>query len=377
LRQKQKVEQNLQGTSYDTFIDGIVSPQTKVGYKNALIRYMKHLKMTEVDNLLLNQDPRFIESQIIKYIKALKEEGVAYSTMKFLIAPIFTFYQLNNVLLNRRIVSRYLGEFKRVVKDKPYSTEQIQTALTNADPRMRMMILILCSTGCRIGSLTDLNLGNLTKIPEVGLYRITFYEGTNNEYYTFCTRECATTGIDAYLEFRRRCGERLEFDEDTQQWKPEDTPLFRTRFDYSDSLQAKYPQRMNTYSIRTALTTHMTKCGIRHYEHSIAPKPLNRIRKSIPLSNGFRKRVISIFIKAQLSHEIRELIVDHDTHLDQNYYRPSEEQVLHEYMKAEEFLTIDPTLRLANENKILRIEASKVDGVLTELAEIRQQLGLE
>jgi hypothetical protein len=58
-----------------------------------------------------------------------------------------------------------------------------------------MIILILSSTGCRIGALPSLTLGNLTKIPAYNLYKITFYEGTNNEYYTFCTREAAQTGI--------------------------------------------------------------------------------------------------------------------------------------------------------------------------------------
>jgi hypothetical protein len=122
---------------------------------------------------------------------SLRENGESYSTMQFLIAPIFTFYQLNDVVLNRKKVSRYLGEYKRIVKDGAYNTGQIGAALQNADARMRMIILILGSTGARIGSLSSLVLGNLTKIPQYNLYKIVFYEGTNNEYYTFTTRECA------------------------------------------------------------------------------------------------------------------------------------------------------------------------------------------
>jgi site-specific recombinase XerD len=364
----------LQGISYRNFIDAIHSPQTKIGYNNALKRYMNHLKMTDVDNLLLNSNSKAIEAQIIDYIMSLRQDGISYSTIRFLIAPIFTFYQLNDVVLNRKKVSRYMGEFKRVVKDKPYSTEQISQMLQNADQRMRMMILILCSTGCRIGSLADLTLGNLTRKPEYGLYKITFYEGTNNEYYTFCTRECAATGIDPYLEFRNRCGEHLSFDERSQQWTPNNTPLFRTQFDHSDSLQARQPKPISIHSLRTALASHLTKCGIRHYEHPLAPKPLGRIRKSIPLSNGFRKRVISIFIEAQLSHEIRELIVDHDTHLDQNYYRPSEDQVLAEYLKAEQMLTIDPTLKMQQEIQTLRVEKSKMEQVLDRINKLEDKI---
>jgi hypothetical protein len=126
--------------------------------------------------------------------------------------------------LNRRRVSRYLGEFNRVVKDSAYTTEQIQQMLQNADQRLHCIILILCSTGCRIGAIPSLTLGNLTKIPNYNLYKIVFYPGTNNEYYTFCTREAATTGIEKYLNYRKRLGEELSFNQDTNRWEPEDAP---------------------------------------------------------------------------------------------------------------------------------------------------------
>jgi hypothetical protein len=71
--------------------------------------------------------------------------------------------------------------------------------------------------------------------------------------------------------------------------------------------------------------------------------------------------VISTFIEAGLNHEIRELIVDHNTQLDQNYFRPSEEQVLREFLKAEQMLTVDPSARLAQQVQTLKIEKSKME----------------
>lgn len=119
-------------------------------------------------------------------------------------------------------------------KREEYTIENIRQALQNADQRMRMIILLLASTGCRIGALPGLTLGNLTKIPGYGLYKITFYEGTNNEYYTFCTSEAAQTSIDPYLLYRQRCGEKLSFNQDLNRWEPEDTPLIRLSFDSTD-----------------------------------------------------------------------------------------------------------------------------------------------
>jgi hypothetical protein len=72
------------------------------------------------------------------------------------------------------------------------------------------------------------------------------------------------------------------------------------------------------------------------------------------------------------------MLVDHKGgYLDESYLRLSEEEILSAYMKAEPFLTIDPNVRLTNENKTLRIEVSKVDGVLARLAEMEKKIGLE
>jgi hypothetical protein len=123
---------------------------------------MNHLRLTNVDYLLNNTtSPKPIEAQLIYFIMALRQNDISYGTIKVLIAPIFTFYQLNDVLLNRKKVHRYLGEYRKIVKGKAYSTEQIQQALQNADHRMRMILLIFVSTGCQIGALPSLN-NNMT-----------------------------------------------------------------------------------------------------------------------------------------------------------------------------------------------------------------------
>jgi hypothetical protein len=371
----------LTGEAYNHFINAIKSPATRVGYEGSLKRYLNFLRLTEVDGLLVHvSNPRYIESQIIDYIMSLRQGGISYATIQYLVAPIFTFYQLNDIILNRKKVSRYLGEYKRVVRDQAYTTEHIQTALQNADQRMRMIILLISSTGARIGSLPGLTLGNLTKLPDHGLYRVTFYEGTNNEYYSFTTRECAATGIDTYLQYRQRCGEKINFKIDLQRWEPDDTPLIRHQFDVNDILQVRYPRPVILNTLRKGLEAHLVKCGLRQVEHPIANNTSNpnhstkRVRKSISLSTGFRKHVISTFIEAELNHEIRELLVDHATQLDQHYFRPTEDKVLAEYLKAEPLLTVDPAMRLEQENRKLKAEKNEWDELRKEIDQVKALL---
>lgn len=83
---------------------------------------MIYIKVRELDSLLETNSAKIIESQLIDYIMSLRQDGISYFTIKYLLAPIFTFYQLNDVTLNKKKVFRYLGEYKRVVKDKAYTT---------------------------------------------------------------------------------------------------------------------------------------------------------------------------------------------------------------------------------------------------------------
>jgi integrase len=145
----------------------------------------------------------------------LRSEGIAYATICFLVTPVLTFYQLNDVILNRRKVSRYFGEYKKVVKDRAYTGEEIYKALQTADLRMKVIILLMSSGGQRIGSLAELTLGNLTYIESYGIFKVIVYEGTNSEYYTFTTRETANA-IFEYLSYRQRSGERINFNEETK-----------------------------------------------------------------------------------------------------------------------------------------------------------------
>ncbi len=287
-----------EGKSYKNFINAIKSPATKLVYRNSLRRYLNYRKITNVEDLLIDAvSPRIIESQIVDYIMSLREDGLAYATIQGVVAPILTFYALNDVVLNNRKITRYYGEYKRIVKDRAYTAEEIHRALQTADLRMKAIILLMTSTAERIGSLCDLTLGNITKIEDYGIYKVTVYEGTNNEYYSFTTRECAAA-LDDYIRYRQRCSEKISFNNETGKWEPSWVPLIRQQFDEDDVLKARQVKPLNTPALRRVLTSHLVRCDLRTMEHPTGDNPnmIKRCRKSIALGNGFRKFAISSFI---------------------------------------------------------------------------------
>ena len=64
------------------------------------------------------------------------------------------------------------------------------------DIRSRVIILLMTSTGMRIGALPDLRLSDIKKMDEFGLYLVYVYsQSKKDRYYTFTTPECAKAMI--------------------------------------------------------------------------------------------------------------------------------------------------------------------------------------
>lgn len=88
-----------------------------------------------------------------------------------------------------------------------YTKEEIAKLLSLADLRDRCMILLMASSGIRVGAIPSLRISSLLKLDE-GVGFLTVYPGTKHSYVTLVTSEFLTT-IEEYLEFRRRQGERV------------------------------------------------------------------------------------------------------------------------------------------------------------------------
>jgi integrase len=227
----------LVGRAYQNFINSLSSPDSRQQYVYILKKYMDFLGAKDVDELI-KQDPRVIEQQIIDFMISL--QGLSRVTKSLRLAAVVAFYSINDVTLNRKRLSKFLGPKQRTLKDRPYTLEEISKMLNVSDERMRVIVLILACTGMRLGGLAGLKVGNIQKIEEFQLYRVTVYEGSSEEYVCYTTPEAASA-VDFYLDLRQRCGEKLG----------SDSPLIRKEFDRLDPMSVYYPKpiRVRSYDI--------------------------------------------------------------------------------------------------------------------------------
>ena len=332
-------EPTLTGIPYRIFIEGLKSAVTKAAYTFALQKYMKYLKIDNPDDLLKYQDnSKFIQNQIIDYLISLKNSPISlrYATRSQYLAAIMTFYDLNEVILNKKKIYRYLGEEERPIENRGYTTEEITKMLEVCDERVKALILFLASTGVRIRAIVDLKLQDLVSIPTYDLYQVKVYSDSKESYFTFSTPEAAKA-INTYLSYRERYGEKLT----------SKSPLFRDQFDRNDPASIHNVKPLKLRAVERLISRTIEKSGLRtverqtelHNEHG-------KVRKNVRLTTGFRKFFDTQLIYADVKPVIKEMFMGHSIGLDDHYFKPGENDVLQEYLKAVDHLTINEENRL-------------------------------
>ena len=164
----------------DLFFHSLKSKETRMKYSSYLKKY---LEITGIENPLSERDPRLIERQIIDFIIKMKKEDKNWGAIHNYVAMILSFYKINDVILNTTKISRFMPEQRKVKKDRGYTHEEISKMLEIADERMRVVILLLASTGMRIGGIPSLRIRNVDE------NKVTIYENAKEEYFTFITPE--------------------------------------------------------------------------------------------------------------------------------------------------------------------------------------------
>ena len=78
------------------------------------------------------------------------------------------------------------------------------------------------------------------------------------------------------------------------------------------------------------LSSLTIRSGVRQVNHNAT----GRESQPVPLAHGFRKFFTTELINAKVNPEIREMLLGHSIGLAGAYYKPTEDEMLDEYMKS-------------------------------------------
>lgn len=365
---KQKIDENIE--SFRNFVRRFRnSPITKEDYINWLRRYVEYSNLPQIraktgvdinDNtdLLIFDDPRKIQYHIKQFIDYQYDVlHLSPNTVDKYYDAIKHFYQSNEVTLNWHIIKDYLGSTSNISAnlDMPYTYEEIHKMLDKADERERLIILLLCSAGIRIGALPELKYSDLKWIEQYQIYEITAYRGFKEEYITYCSLECASA-LNSYLDYRRRYGEKIK----------EDSYLIRKQFNVRNQykgLTVKDPpqkHKLTLHNTKYILYKLVYEAGIRDTD---SKKTRRGDRHKHMLSHSFRKFFENKCLEAGIDPFYVSVLMGHRSKgigVERHYYRPTaingENSLLELYVKkALPYLTISEESRLRLKNRELEM----------------------
>jgi integrase len=328
---------------------------------------MKYLKLDNYDSIL-DLDPKLLQLNICDYIVFLKSRNLAPQSIAAYVAAIRKFLDMNDVItLNWKKIHSFQPEPEQRNEDRPYTHQEIATLLSKASPRDRAIILLMTSSGIRVGAIAyPLQLRDLQSIDKYHIYKITVYRKSSSRYYTFCSPE-ARKEIDSYLDWRRRLGEQLK----------DDSPIFRKTF---DRFKIQRPLPVTLFSIGWNMNSLLKQCGLRTFEHLKEGQTLPK-RTEIMQCHAFRKFFETQSFKAGMNHMYIRRLMGQKSNLEDSYLKLSESDLLEGddrhvgYIGAFDFLTISEENRLKRKVVELTIKADKVDELSADFAALKQKLG--
>ncbi len=371
--------------AYRNFLNSMRSASAKRSYSLYLCKFLSLPQYESKDmDQILTTNPRVLEADIIEQILEMKDkEGLSTSTLSQYLASLMHFFSINDVILNRKKISKFVGENVNKYEYRSYTTEEISKLLSLQDERGRAVILLMASTGMRIGALPDIKLKHLKRwnIDNQGnhVYQITVYANSpKDKYSAFCSPECAKS-IDEYLQMRKRFGESsLTVDHENGNWTPGDSYLITRQFDksqllpFTNSIRSKKPIHKQTLAGQI-IVSKLIQLGLRDKTISTETMSLSdcaKIRHELHPCHSLRIFAVTQMQRSKLDKTIREMLVGHSTGLDKVYYKPQDEEILQEYLKAVDLLTINNENRLQKQVDFYKMRADS----LAEMAQRVQRL---
>ena len=270
--------------------DGLKTFRTSQNYRLAFDYFLKTTVKNNDLLALVYTRPSVIESKMISHIEYLRDERkFTYSTIQVHLSAILHFFDVNDVQLNARKIKKFLPseDSESYRGDRPYSIDEINQILSKCDVRSRVVVLLMASTGMRLGAVSGLRLADIQKFAEFNVYRIWVYNNSKkSRYYTFCTPECAQA-IDEYLAYRKRF-EKLK----------DSSPLIRDKIVIENPFTSQTGKPISTRAIQLIIDGVLKQTGLIHRCQ----------KKQIMRTHGFRKFFINQLDKGNVNFMTREYL---------------------------------------------------------------------
>lgn len=364
-------------SAYDNFLYALKAKETKRQYPHRLDKFLvfmgfqgtteeKCIKLFEFSEDNTNE----VQTYLIKFINYQKQrienKEISEGTLCNYIKAIKLFFAMNDIVINWKKLGKGIPAERHNADDRIPTMEEIKKLLEHPDRRIKPIVLTMMSAGIRVGSWNHLKWKHI--IPIVRNNRIVaakiILKNTkikNRTYYSFLTPE-AYYSLKDWMDFRKLHGENVT----GESWLMRDTWEKLDR-DHSHRIgMAKIPKFFGAGSIRNMIGEAWRIQGIRDL------LDLDKKRHEFKSTHSFRK-VFETKCQKVMNHNNIKLLMDHSLGESQNYHRPTEQELLDDYLNVADLLTINDEFRLKRKIEVLEVEKTQLEIIAKDVETLKRK----
>jgi hypothetical protein len=273
---------------------------------------------------------------------------------------------MNDIIINWKNISKGMPAERHNADDRIPTVEEIKKLLDHPDRRIKPVVLTMLSAGLRVGSWDYLKWKHIVPITRNNMIVsakiiLTNTKINNRKYFSFITPE-AYHSLKEWMEFRKLHGENVT----GESWLMRDTWEKLDR-DHSHRIGlAQTPKFFGAISIRNMIGEAWRVQGVRDLLDS------DKKRHEFKATHSFRK-YFETKCQLKMNHNNIKLLMDHSFGESQNYHRTTEQELLEDYLKVVDLLTINDEFRLKRKIETLEIEKTQLDSIVRDVESLKRK----
>jgi len=340
------------------YLYSIKSPATKEKY---LLRLGKFLDYLNLQGALEDKARAFARkgkvdsiwafNGLLKFIQFQKErfnrKEITAGTIRNYVKSIKLFCSMSDITINWDKITRGLPKGRRYTDDRAPTLDEIKKLCDYPDRRIKAIIYTMVSSGIRVGAWDYLHWGNIRPIEQDGKIvaaRMVVYDGEDDAYITFITQS-AYRELAEWMKYREESGEKITGDS----WVMRD--LWDTQVKISRGL-VSVPKQLTAIGVKRLMERAIWAQGLRN------ELPAGKKRHPFATNHSMRKYFKTRCELVGMKPINIENLMGHSTGSSDPYYRPTENDLLQDYLKCMDALSVndEKTLQtkvedLANKSK--------------------------
>jgi integrase len=331
---------------------------------------------------------QWVFDNLIKFMQfhlaRVHNKEITGATLRNYLKGIKLFCEMADIPISWKKITRGLPRGKNYADDRIPTIDEIQKLLEYPDRRIKAIVYAMASSGIRLGAWDYLQWGHIRPIVreektdlEVEAAKIIVYAGEDEEYFTFISKE-AYRALKDWMKYRQSSGELI----DENSWVMRD--LWDTRVAQGRGFVTR-PKKLAPSGIKRLIERAMWAQGLRQQLKT------GKKRHSFQAIHCFRKWFKTRCEIAGMKPINIEKLLSHSIGISNSYYRPTENELLEDYLKAVDSLTINKPsnnkhlkkeideLREKNENNvhIIKSKLQDKDAALVTLSDQVMRLTME